>query len=246
MPGRYTTDVVPADEPGEYHLFCAEYCGTEHSRMIGRVVVMEPADTSVGSRRQRGDSHRRGRAPAVSRDGLQRVSRGSTSSARRVLAGVYGKPVPLDRGEVVTADEAYLRDSILLPGKQIVAGYRTDHADVAGGSARRKSCRFIAYIKSLGDRAAGDTMIATALPRQCRDSAARCAGELSERRTTASRSWLLTTDHKRIAHALLWSRSLCSSSIGGVAATMMRLELLTPQGDLVRPRPTTGCSRCTA
>ena len=41
VPGRYNTMWFEATKVGEYHLFCAEYCGTQHSGMIGRIVVME-------------------------------------------------------------------------------------------------------------------------------------------------------------------------------------------------------------
>jgi len=44
LPGRYTDMWFEATEAGQYHLFCAEFCGTEHSRMVGRVVAMEPDD----------------------------------------------------------------------------------------------------------------------------------------------------------------------------------------------------------
>src|SRR5213079_3775487 len=44
VPGKYTSEWFKSTEPGEYHIFCAQYCGTQHSGMIGRVVVMEPID----------------------------------------------------------------------------------------------------------------------------------------------------------------------------------------------------------
>mgnify|MGYP002683302247 CR=1 FL=1 len=48
IPGRYTTLWFNAPKPGEYHLFCAAYCGTQHSGMIGKVVVMEPNAYTAG------------------------------------------------------------------------------------------------------------------------------------------------------------------------------------------------------
>ncbi len=48
------------------------------------------------------------------------------------LLGVYGQPVHLTNGQTVTADDAYIRESILLPRAKIVLGYQADHAFVPG------------------------------------------------------------------------------------------------------------------
>jgi cytochrome c oxidase subunit II len=44
IPGRYTTVWFEATTPGTYHLFCTQYCGTNHSQMIGDIVVLTPDD----------------------------------------------------------------------------------------------------------------------------------------------------------------------------------------------------------
>ena len=155
VPGKYTGEWFKPTQLGEYHLFCAEYCGTKHSGMIGRVVVMEPAayekwlttgefgqpTALIGERifRERGCS------------GCHSVN--STFHAPP-LEGIYGKPVPLSTGEVVTADDQYLRDSILLPGKQISAGYENVMPSFAGQLSEEEIMQIISYLKSIGEKTA--------------------------------------------------------------------------------------------
>src|SRR5919201_4808303 len=123
LPGRYTTLWFEPSQPGEYRLFCSEYCGTDHSRMLGSVVVMRPGEyanwlstgaTASGSPADQGrklfqqfgcvDCHAAGRGPN--------------------LQGVFGQPVRLTDGSTVTADENYIRESILRPSAKVVAGYQ--------------------------------------------------------------------------------------------------------------------------
>jgi cytochrome c oxidase subunit 2 len=73
------------------------------------------------------------------------------------LEGIYGKQVPLASGEVVTADEEYLRDSILLPGKQISAGYENLMPSFSGHISEAEIMQIIAYLKSLGEQAKPDS-----------------------------------------------------------------------------------------
>jgi cytochrome c oxidase subunit II len=153
VPGRYTSEWFKPTKPGEYHIFCAQYCGTHHSGMIGRVVVMEPIDyekwlstgqstesiTVVGERlfRERGCSgchspNSQFRAP--------------------LLEGVFGKPAPLEGGDIVTADERYMRDSILLPGKEIAKGYQNIMPSYTGQVSEEEIMQLIAYLKSIGNQ----------------------------------------------------------------------------------------------
>ena len=67
------------------------------------------------------------------------------------LAGLYGRPVPLADGSVVTADERYLRDAILLPRKEVAAGYAPIMPSFAGRIAEEDLLDLIAYIRSLAD-----------------------------------------------------------------------------------------------
>lgn len=149
LPGRYTQLWFTPEQTGEYHLFCAEFCGTDHSRMTGRIVVLSPQDylAWAGS----------GGATSLAQRG-ERLFRqhgcsgchGELATVRAPeLAGIYGKAIALADGSSVIADERYIRDSILLPSRQIAAGYadimptyqdRIDEEDVIA---------LTAYIRSL-------------------------------------------------------------------------------------------------
>ena len=153
LPGKYTTEWFHPTRVGEYHLFCAEYCGTNHSAMIGRVVVMRPADYE-----QWLNSGETG--PSIVFEGhrlfQERGCSGCHVDSRAIhappLEGVYGRQVPLASGEIVTADDQYLRDSILLPGKQISAGYENLMPSYTGHISEAEIMQIIAYLKSLGEQ----------------------------------------------------------------------------------------------
>ena len=157
VPGKYTTEWFHPTRLGEYHLFCAEYCGTNHSRMIGRIVVMEPAQYQ-----QWLTSGEIGESIALEgrrlfRDrGCSGCHEGSKAIHAPPLQGIYGKQVPLASGEIVTADDQYLRDSILLPGKQISAGYENIMPSFTGHISEAEIMKIIAYLKSIGDQSPGE------------------------------------------------------------------------------------------
>src|SRR5262245_24005876 len=134
VPGRYSAIWFEPTKVGEYHLFCAEYCGTRHSGMIGTVYVMEQADyqawlggaaTAGGSLLQRGEALFTQLACVTCHlpDG---TGRGPS------LEGLYGSPVTLDTGAVVTADESYLGESTLMSKAQTEKGYERPSATVRG------------------------------------------------------------------------------------------------------------------
>ena len=129
------------------------------------------------------------------------------------LAGLYGSPVPLADGEMVTADDRYIHDCILMPEKQLVASYPPLMPSFAGQIGEEDLLKIIAYIKSLD--AGGAAMSVTALSRfqTIADS------YLTDGFTL--RSWLLTTDHKRIALLYLGTITVFFF-IGGIAAALMR------------------------
>lgn len=152
VPGKYSTLWFEATKPGTYRLFCAEYCGTLHSSMIGKVVVMEPAEYQAWLQ---GGSV----TESMSSEGAKLFTRygcngchGKNATVRApMLDGVYGHPVPLSTGEVVTADEAYIRDSILLPRSKIVAGYEPVMPTYEGHIDEGDLLKLISYIKSIGN-----------------------------------------------------------------------------------------------
>src|ERR1700747_768653 len=124
LPGRYTVAWFRATKPGTYHLFCAEYCGTMPSGMVGSVVVMEPKDYQAwlgggGSQPLSVTGEK-----LFSELGCVTCNRTDTQGRGPSLVGVFGKPVLLEDGRTITADENYVRESILQPAAKIVNGYK--------------------------------------------------------------------------------------------------------------------------
>jgi cytochrome c oxidase subunit 2 len=157
VPGKYTTEWFRPTKLGEYHLFCAEYCGTDHSKMIGRVVVMEPADyqrwLTTG---ETGQSIAFEGRRLFREKGCSGCHEGNSIVHAPPLAGVFDKQVTLNSGEIVTADDQYIRDSILLPGKQISAGYDNVMPSFIGHISEAEIMQIIAYLKSIGDQSQGE------------------------------------------------------------------------------------------
>ncbi|MCC6264557.1 MAG: cytochrome c oxidase subunit II [Bryobacterales bacterium] len=146
LPGRYTQLWFQASTVGRFPLLCAEYCGTNHSRMHGWVYAMEPAEyqrwLSGGATGETMPDagqkvfHRLACATCHARDGPP-------------LQGLYRRRVPLSDGSVVLADEAYIRKSIIDPAAQIVRGYEPIMPTFAGTATEEEILQLIAYIRSL-------------------------------------------------------------------------------------------------
>ena len=162
IPGRYTQVWFNATKPGKFHIFCAEYCGTKHSGMIGWVHVL-PEDeyqawlggTTTGeSLAQRGEKLF---------TQLACITCHSSTSAGRgpALNGVWGHTVQLANGNTVTADASYVRESILNPTAKIVAGYQPLMPTFQGQVTEEQLLALIEYIKGL---AAAQTAPGTAAP----------------------------------------------------------------------------------
>ena len=151
VPGRYTTEWFKATRAGVYHLFCSEYCGTEHSHMIGEVDVMTPTDYERWL--NSGGIAQESLVAAGQRLYSQLGCSGCHGENARIrapsLVGLYGKPVPLSTGELVNADDLYLHDSIVQPLKQIVAGYEPVMPTYQGQIAEAEVFQLVQYIKSL-------------------------------------------------------------------------------------------------
>ena len=154
LPGRYTSLWFEPVRVGRYHLYCAEYCGTNHSTMGGWVTVMEPADFQ--SWLSQG-----GAGPSMAEEGERLFvqhhcagcHRGSQTVSAPRLEGVYGRPVPIQEGRdvrFVTADSTYIRDSILRPKAQVVAGYEPVMPSFQDQISESDLLKIIAYIKSIG------------------------------------------------------------------------------------------------
>jgi cytochrome c oxidase subunit 2 len=150
LPGRYTTLWFNADRPGGYPLRCAEFCGFDHSVMGGRFVVLSPGDYAAWLQRSGTDGDLASQGAAMFRSFGCSGCHGPASSRRAPpLEGVFGQPVALDDGQVVLADEQYVRDSILYPGRQVAAGYKPIMPTFAGQVSEEQLLRLTAYVKSL-------------------------------------------------------------------------------------------------
>ncbi len=155
LPGRYTDLWFTAQKAGTYHLLCTQFCGTEHSRMIGRIVLMTPQDYARWSTARQPAESLAAQGEALFRSLGCSGCHGPNSSVHAPdLAGIYGHAVQLSDGRTVTADDAYLRDSILLPAKDIVAGYEPVMPSFTGVVTEDQILRLLAYIKSLSGEAA--------------------------------------------------------------------------------------------
>lgn len=152
LPGTYTRTWFEATKTGTYHLFCAEYCGTEHSQMRGKIIVMEPARYEAWLTRQAPE----GTLAAAGEGHFRRLGCSGCHAVRSTvhapsLSGIYERVIHLEDGVTKVADEAYLRDSILLPRKDIVVGYPPIMPSFKGQVSEGEILELIAYLKSLQD-----------------------------------------------------------------------------------------------
>jgi len=149
LPGRYSVEWFRATKPGIYHLFCAEYCGTQHSGMVGSVVVQEQAQYeawmnggSTGPLSASGEK-------IFAELGCATCHRTDTPGRGPNLQGVFGQPVQLEDGRTVTADENYLRECILDPGAKRVKGFQPIMPTFQGLVSEEQVNALVAYIKSI-------------------------------------------------------------------------------------------------
>jgi cytochrome c oxidase subunit 2 len=152
LPDRYTYLWFTAKKAGIYHLLCTQFCGTEHSRMTGRLVLMTPQDYAHWSSTQPSSQGLAAQGEALFRSLGCSGCHGANSSVHAPdLAGVYGRAVHLSDGRTITADDAYIRDSILLPRKDIVAGFAPVMPSFEHIVDEDQMVKLIAYIKSMAD-----------------------------------------------------------------------------------------------
>ncbi len=151
VPGRYTTLWFEPTKPGKYHLFCAEYCGLNHSGMGGYIYVMEQRDfdnwlsgTESGQTPvQAGQDLFQNKLGCASCHAAGQNQRGAP------IEGIYGEEIKLTNGQTVIADDEYIRNSILNPQSQIVEGYQPIMPTFKGQVTEEQLVSLVAYIKSL-------------------------------------------------------------------------------------------------
>jgi cytochrome c oxidase subunit 2 len=151
LPGRYSHCWFEASKPGEFHLFCAEYCGTNHSRMTGSVIVMPPAEFEEWLAGGSGETPIEAGRRLFGELGCKNCHRSADGPARCPgLEGIFGRSTRLKDSSTVTADETYLRESILRPGAKVVVGFEPIMPSFDGQLQEEQLIELIAYLKSLG------------------------------------------------------------------------------------------------
>jgi len=124
IPGRYTTVWFEATVPGTYHIFCTQYCGTQHSMMIGEVTVLTPDDYEKWTKQSTsGMSLAQNGERLFASMGCNACHNGTAAARGPSLAGVYGSRLTLTDGSQVLVNDAYLRDAILNPSQHVTAGF---------------------------------------------------------------------------------------------------------------------------
>jgi cytochrome c oxidase subunit 2 len=158
VPGRYESMWFTASKPGTYHLFCAEYCGNQHSGMIGWIYAMEPAAYEAWLSGPGGEGSMASRGEKLFQQyGCSTCHLLDTQGRCPNLRGVFGNPVKLTDGTQITADEAYVRESILNPRAKTVAGFEQLMPTFQGQINEEGLLQLIAYIRSLSKPATGGT-----------------------------------------------------------------------------------------
>lgn len=153
LPNRYTTVWFHPVQVGQYHLFCAEYCGAKHSAMRGVVHVVEPREYQAWLSNLSAEG-----TSSESSDGLFGHYRCNTCHMRGgqpgrgpPLENLFGSEVLLASGQKVTADENYLRESILRPAAKVVAGYQPIMPAYEGQISEEGVLQLLAQIKAMSN-----------------------------------------------------------------------------------------------
>jgi cytochrome c oxidase subunit 2 len=150
LPGRYTSTWFHATRPGTYHLFCSQYCGTNHAGMVGRVFVMEPVEYQNWLHlHAEGSLALEGRKTFLKYRCVSCHS-GTGTGRAPTLEELYGRRVALRDGRTVVADDDYIRESILDPAAKVVAGYEPIMPTFRGQVNEEEIIQLIAFIRSLG------------------------------------------------------------------------------------------------
>lgn len=152
LPERYTVLWFRPTRLGDFPIFCTQYCGTYHAAMIGRIHVVRPEAYSRWLDRATGaDAVPMAKAGARLFNTLACAGCHGTGSTVHApdLTGLWGRPVTLSDGQVILADDAYLRRSLLQPKADVVAGYKPVMPTYQGQIDEGQVFQLIAYLKSL-------------------------------------------------------------------------------------------------
>jgi cytochrome c oxidase subunit 2 len=184
IPGRYTTVWFEATQVGTYHLFCTQYCGTNHSVMTGEVIVMTPQDYRAWL-----ESSTSGMS--LAQDGERLFASLSCAACHNTrpdargpsLAGVYGAKLTLANGQKIIADDAYLRESILNPSQHITQGYAPIMPTYQGQISEEGVVALVEFIKHLdSDYRVQQTTTTTVLLPEAEGKAASAQGSATQQK----------------------------------------------------------------
>jgi len=165
VPGRFATAWFEATRPGRYHLFCAQYCGTRHSNMIGWVHVLTPADYQAWlSGGVLGESLASAGAKRFVENACNTCHAEKPGARGPSLNAIFGKVQRLQGGQTVVVDEAYLRESIVNPQAKLVEGYPSIMPTYQGLISEEGLLQLVAYVKSLSPAPPAPPVAAPAPP----------------------------------------------------------------------------------
>jgi cytochrome c oxidase subunit 2 len=155
VPGRYGEMWFEPTRTGKFHLFCAEYCGTKHSGMIGSIYVMEPQEYQAWLSGSGVEGSLADAGQKLFQDlACTNCHRADNTGRCPNLVGLFGTRVQLADGRTVTMDESYIRESILTPGAKVVAGYQPIMPTFQGLVTEEAILQLIEYVKSIGPKPA--------------------------------------------------------------------------------------------
>ena len=148
LPGRYTQLWFQPDRPGIYHILCSEFCGTDHSVMGGLLTVMTPSDYAdwllqSGTPMSLATEGKR----LFSAYGCSGCHQGESTVRAPSLVGLYGSAVPMEAGGTIVADASYIRDKILNPDHNKIAGYKQVMPAFKGVLSEGDLTQLVAYIQ---------------------------------------------------------------------------------------------------
>lgn len=156
MPNRYTTYWFEATKPGTYYLYCAEYCGDQHSQMMAQVQVKPEAEYQAWLAElvntDRFSLLELGKKLHITKGCVACHSLDGTVGTGPSWQGIYMKTHEFTDGTSATADENYLRESILVPGAKVVKGYANQMPTYQGQLKDREMAALITFIKSLSEK----------------------------------------------------------------------------------------------
>jgi cytochrome c oxidase subunit II len=153
LPGRYTSLWFQANRTGKFHFFCAQYCGTNHSEMIGWVYVMSPTDYSAWlAAGEKTESMAQQGERLFTQLGCNVCHAAEGAGRAPSLVGLYGRPERLQSGETRVVDESLIRQAILDPNSVPLPNYRRIMPTFKGQVNEEQVLQLIAYVKSLGSQ----------------------------------------------------------------------------------------------